>query len=103
MAEVIWTHNALADLDAIAGYIAISHPPAAQQLVNTLFSVVERLAQFPLSGRKPPELEHLDYREVVHPPCRLFYKIEQDKVFVLHIMRQEQELRRFLLEAGPDA
>jgi len=51
----------------------------------------------PESGRIPPELEHLNYREVVASPCRIFYKLEADKVFILYVMREERDLRKFLL------
>ncbi|MCU8501540.1 type II toxin-antitoxin system RelE/ParE family toxin, partial [Vibrio vulnificus] len=45
----------------------------------------------------PPELEHLSYREVVVNPCRVFYKQDDDKVFILFVMRAERDLRKFLL------
>jgi toxin ParE1/3/4 len=87
---------ALLDLDDIADYIAIHNLVAAKYLVVTIFQKVERLELFPESGRKPPELETLNYREVIVNPCRIFYKIEQDKIYILHVMRQEQQLRLYL-------
>ncbi|EKA2633394.1 type II toxin-antitoxin system RelE/ParE family toxin [Vibrio alginolyticus] len=97
MAEIIWTEPALSDLDDIAEYIALENIVAAKQLVQTIFSKVERLQTFPESGRIPPELEHLSYREVVVNPCRVFYKQDGDKVFILFVMRAERDLRKFLL------
>ncbi|TOO92486.1 plasmid stabilization protein, partial [Vibrio parahaemolyticus] len=55
MAEVIWTEPALSDLNDIAEYIALENIVAAKQLVQTIFSKVERLQTFPESGRIPPE------------------------------------------------
>ena len=97
MAEVIWTENALVDLNQIAEYIAISNLPAAKKLVDEIFTTVERLSRHPESGRKPPEIEHLHYREIILNPCRIFYKFENDTVFILYVMRQERELRQFML------
>lgn len=97
MAEIIWTEPALSDLNDIAEYIALENILAAKQLVQTVFTKVERLEMFPESGRIPPELEHLNYREMVASPCRVFYKQEGDKVYALYIMREERDLRRFLL------
>jgi len=96
MAQVIWTSPALSDLDDIAGYIAGHNPSAATKLVSNIFQKVERLELFPESGRKPPELKKLNYREVIVNPCRIFYKIESDTVYILYVMRQEQELRVYL-------
>ncbi|MBV7300142.1 type II toxin-antitoxin system RelE/ParE family toxin [Enterovibrio paralichthyis] len=97
MAEVIWTETALSDLNDIAEYIALENVVAAKHLVQTVFASVERLEHFPESGRTPPELENLSYREVIVNPCRVFYKQEGDKVFILFVMRVERDLRKFLL------
>jgi toxin ParE1/3/4 len=97
MAQIIWTEPALDDLNNIAEYIAVSNLYAAKQLVENVFSKVQRLEQFPDSGRVPEEVSNLNYQEVVVNPCRVFYKVDNDSVFILHVMRQERDLRKFLL------
>ncbi len=97
MAKIIWTSPALDDLNDIAEYIAVSNVSAAKKLVQTVFDKVDRLENLLESGRKPPELSNLNYREIIVNPCRIFYKIEGSKVFILHVMRQERNLRKFLL------
>jgi len=98
-AELIWTKPAVQDLDSLAEYIALSNPVAAGELVQRVFNAVERLSRFPESGRAPPELEGFPYREVIVDPCRVFYRIENSKVFILHVYRQERDIRRFLVRA----
>ncbi|MCP5170222.1 MAG: type II toxin-antitoxin system RelE/ParE family toxin [Hahellaceae bacterium] len=97
MAQIIWTEPALDNLDDIAEYIAVSHPYAARQLVENVFNKVQRLEQFPDSDRIPEEISTLNYREVVVNPCRVFYKVDGDTVYILHVLRQERDLRKFLL------
>ena len=97
MAEVIWTEPALQELDAIAEYIALDNPAAASDLVKAVFEKTERLENFPKSGRIPPELPDSVYREVVVPPCRIFYREDEQRVFVLFVMREERQLRAFML------
>ena len=97
MAEIVWSKPVLDDLNDIAEYIALDNIEAAKHLVQTIFSKIERLALFPDSGRLPPELTHLGYREVVINPCRVFYKHDSEKVSILFVMREERELRKFLL------
>ena len=97
MAQIIWTEPALNNLNEIAEYIAVSNPYAARQLVESVFSKVQRLEQFPDSGRIPEEISTLNYREVVVNPCRVFYKVDNDSVYILHLLRQERDLRKFLL------
>ena len=98
MARLIWTEPALADLEAIADYIALDNPMAACRLVERVFESVERLEHFPTSGKRPPELTRSPYREVVVTPCRVFYRVEGETVFLLYVMRAERLLRHFLLE-----
>ncbi|MCW4629986.1 MULTISPECIES: type II toxin-antitoxin system RelE/ParE family toxin [Marinomonas] len=97
MAQIIWTEPALNNLNDIAEYIAVSNPYAARQLVENVFSKVQRLEQFPDSGRIPEEISTLNYREVVVNPCRVFYKVDNDSVYILHLLRQERDLRKYLL------
>ena len=97
MAEIIWTNPALDDLNDIAEYIALSNLLSAKKLVSKIFDKVERLEMLPESGKKPIELTSLNYREVIVNPCRIFYKIDNDKVYILNVMRQERDLRKFLL------
>jgi toxin ParE1/3/4 len=98
MARVIWTVPALSDLEAIAEYIALDNGVAASRFVQTVFDRTEQLEAHPNSGRRPPELKRTHYRELVIPPCRLFYRVENDFVYVLYVMRSERILREHLLE-----
>ena len=100
MAQIIWTEPALDNLNDIAEYIAISNIYAAKQLVENVFNKVQRLEQCPESGRIPVEIETLNYREVIVNPCRFFYKVEKDKIYILHVLRQERDLRKFILTTG---
>ena len=97
MAQIIWTEPALSDLNAIAEYIALDKPDAARSLVKQVFSSVDNLEQFPELGRIPPELKLSKYREIIVDPCRIFYRIDQDKVYILYVMRGEMRLRRYLI------
>jgi plasmid stabilization system protein ParE len=99
MAEVIWTEPALSDLDAIADYIALEIPDAARALVQRVFHHVDQLIEHPRSGSKPPELRGWRYRQIVELPCRVFYREDSNRVFILHAMRAERLLRPELLRS----
>ena len=94
MAEVVWTEPALGDLDAIADYIALDNPEAATALVRRVFDHVDQLQRFPASGSRPPELTGRRYRQIIEPPCRIFYRVDGRTVLILHVMRGEQKPRR---------
>ncbi len=99
MVQIVWAEPALSDLYAIAEYIALDKVDAAKYLVEKVFASVERLESFPEAGRIPPELENSTrYRELIIGPCRVFNRCDQNKVFILHIMRSERKLRKYLLD-----
>ena len=97
MAELIWTEPALHDLDAIGDYIAIDKPEAARQFVQRVFQHVEQLISQPESGSKPRELRGSRYRQIVEPPCRVFYRYDGQRVYILCVMRGEMRLRKSTL------
>ena len=100
MVEIVWTEPALSDLDAIADFIALENPVAAQKLVRRIFKHVEQLEGHPKSGSKPAELKNWNYRQIVKPPCRVFYRHDDNSVFILHVMRSEQRLHASKLKRG---
>lgn len=94
MAEIVWSEPALSDLDAVADYIALESPVAAAELVKRIFGHVEQLVDHPENGSRPQELGRSRYRLIVEPTCRVFYRYDGHKVFILHVMRSERLLRK---------
>lgn len=94
MVEIVWSDPALSDLDAIADYIALEDRTAAAELVRRIVTHVEMLVDHPESGSRPQELKRSRYRQIVEPPCRVFYRYDGQKVFILHVMRSERLLRK---------
>ena len=99
MVALIWTEPALSDLTAIADYIALDDPGAARVLVQRIFRHLEQLKVHPESGSRPRELRKLPYRQIVEPPCRVFYRYDGKRVFILHVLRGEQLFRKKMLAA----
>ena len=99
MAQIVWTEPAVADLEAIADYIAIENLTAARALVQRIVQHVGQLTDHPESGSRPKELgSRTRYRQIVEPPCRIFYRFDGKQVFALHVMRTERLLRRSALK-----
>jgi toxin ParE1/3/4 len=94
MAKVIWTEPALQDLDAIADYIALDDQIAARGLVRRIFEHVSQLSEQPESGSRPAEIRGSRYRQIVEPPCRIFYRFDGSRVYILYVMRGEMRFRK---------
>lgn len=64
MAGVNGTDPALTALDSVYDYLHREAPFYADHVVQQIFGSVDRLEDHPLSGRKVPEAERDDIREV---------------------------------------
>jgi toxin ParE1/3/4 len=98
MARLIWTEPALQDLEQIADYIALDDPAAAKRLVRKVFTKAELLQDFPEMCPVPHDLPDSRYRHLVVRPLRIFYRIHEDSVFIVYVMRSERLLRASELE-----
>lgn len=99
MARIIWTEPALQELDEIADYISLDNPAAAKMLVRETFKRLDHLVLHPKSGKLVEEFEVSVYREIVLPPCRIFYRIADDIVYIIHVIREEQMLHLDILKS----
>ncbi len=97
MAQIVWTEPALSDLEAIADFIALENATAAAELVQRVVQHVEQLTVHPDSGSKPLELKRSRYRQIIEPPCRVFYRHDGQHVYILYVMRSERLLRKSML------
>ena len=89
--KVEWSPLALDRVSEIARYIAKDNPAAAERWVNELFDSVERLADYPQSGRVVPEVGVQRIREVIFGAYRVLYSVK-DKVEILTVRRGSQLL-----------
>jgi addiction module RelE/StbE family toxin len=99
MARVIWAETALQKLDEIADYISLDNPTAAKILVREAFKRVDHLADHPKSGKLLEEFESSVYRKIVLPPCRIFYRLADEIVYIIHVIRQEQLFHEDILKS----
>ena len=93
MARIIWTEPALEDLDEIADYISLDKPAAASKFVQRVFERIDQLANHSKSGAVPAELKGTHYRQLVIPPVRIFYRADNEFVYIVYVMRGERLFR----------
>lgn len=96
--KLIWSPSAQLDVKDIARYIADDSPLAAERFVRNVLQTVERLADYPESGRIVPEFDEPTIREVIRKPCRIVYRIDHAErtvqiVRVWHSARGTPDIR----------
>lgn len=87
-----WTETAKTDLGDIGEYIAADNPQAAARWIETLLQTVERAATTPLVGRRVPELQHPDIREMIKGNYRVVYRVAERGIDVLTIFEGHRQL-----------
>ena len=90
MAKVIWTEPALAQLELIVGYIALDKPEAARAVAGRIFAATDRIRRFVRMGKPIPGFPHKNYRQAWIKPCWLYYRLDKDAVYILHVRRAEK-------------
>jgi len=93
-AAITFAASAAGDLDEIRDWYAAQQAPrAGEKLIEDILSAAERLADFPESGRIVPEFGTVNLREVIHPPFRIVYRLEQNRVRIVRVWRSERLLK----------
>lgn len=92
--EITLAASAVKDLEGLrACYEDQQAPDAGERLLREIISRIEALADFPESGRIVPEFRINNLREIIHPPFRIVYRLEQDRVRIVRIWRSERLLQ----------
>ena len=90
--NVHWTQNAIEHLVNIYDYIALHSSTYGKRTVDRITRRSEQIAEHPFSGRKVPEYDADDIRELIENPYRIIYRIKSDQIDVLAVIHGEQLL-----------
>jgi addiction module RelE/StbE family toxin len=86
MAQVSWSPSSLLDLESIAEFISRDSIQYASLLVQRIVSHVEKLSEFPLSGRVVPEYGREDLREFLFENYRIVYRLQGESIQVAAVV-----------------
>lgn len=82
--------SALGDLQE---YAAEGVPHVGDECVTVILEHVEMLVQHPKAGRIVPEFGADHVREVIHPPYRVVYLLQEADIVLIRVWRSERELK----------
>jgi plasmid stabilization system protein ParE len=92
--RITFAVSAVADLEEVRRWYAEQGAPeVGERLLDEIVAAVERLADFPESGRVVPEFGARQLREVIHPPFRIVYRLDAERVRIVRVWRRERLLR----------
>ena len=91
---ITFAASAYDDLEAIrAWYKDQQVHDVGNRLLKEMLAQIERLADFPESGRIVPEFGIANLREIINSPFRIVYRFDGNSVRVVRIWRSERMLR----------
>jgi addiction module RelE/StbE family toxin len=88
---VIWSPQAIRDVESIWAFIAQDSPSYAELVARRIVAAVERLQSFPESGRLVPERQDPALREVIVGPYRIVYRLRGGTAEVATVFRGSRE------------
>ena len=89
-----FAETALNDCDDICLWYADQQSPEVRKrLVGEVVVQTERLADFPESGRIVPEFGRANLRELIYPPFRIVYRLEDSRICIIRVWRSERQLK----------
>jgi len=89
---VNWTDFAKERLHYIHEIIAEKSPKVADNTIEKIVNRSEQIGEFPQSGRKVPEYNLHEVREVLGRPYRIIYRVMLERIDVLTVMHYRQIL-----------
>jgi plasmid stabilization system protein ParE len=84
--SLVWAQEALDDIEMIRSFIARDSEHYAALTVERIIHGLERLRDFPGSGRVVPEIGREDLREILLGAYRVVYRLEVGSVTVLTVV-----------------
>ena len=92
--RITFAVSAVTDLEEVRRwYVEQGAPEVGERLLREIVAAVERLAAFPESGRIVPEFGVSQLREIIHPPFRIVYRLDAERVRIVRVWRGERLLR----------
>jgi plasmid stabilization system protein ParE len=84
--KLVYSRRTLADIDEIATYYSASASPAiAQSIERRLNDVIDRICRIPEAAPRVSQRSQIRVVAVVRYPFRIFYRVHDDTVDILHI------------------
>jgi plasmid stabilization system protein ParE len=93
--KILFTEDALVDLEIILDYIRADNPAAADRFGTALLNHVEVLQSFPRIGALVPTRPGV--RKLLHTPVRVYYRVRENQrlIEILHFWHVAREQPQF--------
>jgi len=94
MVKIVWTEQAIQDLNDIGKFIAINSERYAQEVIRSLFESTDLIESHPKAGRIVPEYSTDNIRELIRGSYRIVYRIvSKNRIDILTVHHSARQLK----------
>jgi plasmid stabilization system protein ParE len=83
--KVIYTDEALRDLDEVLTYIDLNYPTASRRFSQRLRAIELRIGRWPKSAEEVEQRPGVRVVPFIQYPYKIFYRITEGAVEILHV------------------
>ena len=91
--RIVWSRRAGQDLDSITEYIAADSRAYAGTVLKSIVNQTRILERFPQAGRKVPEFDDENPRELVVYSYRIIYRLQKDEALIVAVIHGKRVLQ----------
>lgn len=89
--SIIFKQDAEEELENIKRYIARDSIYYANKTTDEIINKTEYLSMFPYMGRKIPEYNNINLREIIYKSYRILYKVNSN-VYILNVIHHSRNI-----------
>lgn len=93
---LVWSPEAIEDIEAIAAYIERDSPWYAKAVASKVVDVAESIPEYPELGRIVPEIGEPAIRERLVHRYRVIYRLDEGRVLVPAVIHGRQDFEPFV-------
>ena len=93
MVDIRWSIGALEDIESISSYLSQYYPEKASEIVKGIIDKIDQLQQFPKLGRKYPDRDDENIREMFFKKYRIIYEFKDNIIEILVIAHGSRLLK----------
>ncbi len=94
--HLVWSPEAIEDIESIAGYIARDSLWYAKAVASCIVETAESIPEHPEIGRVVPEIGDNEIRERFVYSYRVIYRIEHERILVAAVIHGRRLLDAFV-------
>jgi toxin ParE1/3/4 len=91
--RIVWSRRAVPDLDAITDYIAADSPAYAAVVLKNIVHQTRILGRFPRVGRRVPEFDDENIRDLSSYSYRIIYRLQDDDALIVAVIHGKRILQ----------